>query len=1152
MTEAFGDSGNLPADHRNRVGALDPRRSVCVTAPAGSGKTELLSQRVLRLLACVEQPEEILAITFTRKAAGEMHHRIITALRAASSGERPPEPHKQLSWDLARDALAQNDARGWHLLQNPGRLQIQTIDSLCASLTRQMPVLSNFGAQPRISDRPESSYRLAIRQFLSRLEQEGPVAEAIAELLSHVDNHFGRFERLLITMLQRRDQWLLHLGTGADLTSARERLEATLESIILDVLTEMRIRLQPYAPELISLLDYAGGNIRWQHIESPIAELAGCVELPRDAVEAVAEWRSIVELLLTKSARPAFRKRLDKNCGFPTETEDGDKQRAKQLKQAMAEQLEIMSADTDLLKALGEFNHLPAPVYPEQQWRILQSLLRLLPVLVAELTLVFQQEGAVDYTQISMAALDSLGDTLTPTELALKLDHRLSHILIDEFQDTSSTQFRLLEKLTNGWAEHNDNNPDNPHTLFLVGDGMQSIYGFREANVGLFLEARKFGVNGITLADLPLTVNFRSDPAVVDWNNQVFTRAFPERENLARGAVPYEMAIAFRSATDAATVDVYGFSGDDAQMQEARHIADVIEQTQAQDSQGSIAVLVRSRNHLQPLIAELVRRKLSWNATEIDRLSSYACIIDLLTLTRAMHNLADRVSWAALLRTPWFGFDNTDLYWLLGRDAESAVLTLLREWREAEERLSGFARDRLARQVPLFVSAWQQRQRLPFREWIEGLWMALGGPAGLRDERELDMVASYFDLLEQYQAGGVIESLGEFERAMEQLYAQPQHVDSNLQLMTIHKSKGLEFDTVILPALARSPRSQDRALMMWREYLSVRGGDSGIVIGALPATGGDDAIYEYLRYEEAQGQGLENTRLLYVAATRAIKRLVLSFSTGVDEKTGEPKAPPKGCLLESAWVAVSEQVQWQAPVTVAAGQIDLAFTGDDKPYTSLARLSAAWKAPGWSFPNPLADYYPNAEFGGDNIPEFDSDQTAAAVGTVVHSIFEVLQQRGVGFWQQMSLPQRDSWLRALLINQNLNDSQLEEALPQVTGALENTLNDGRGRWLLSRSAGVDFAELAVSSVADMRVRHRVVDRICCDEQGTLWIVDYKTAAPGAGESRQQFVERQCQQYRGQLLDYRWHVAHLLPHSREIKLALYFTAIPLFKEIDPGQ
>ena len=129
-------------DAEERQAALDPTRSFIVQAPAGSGKTELLIQRYLKLLQSVEAPEQILAMTFTRKAAGEMRSRILLALQKAAAEPEPEREHEQQTWDLARNALLQDREKGWNLLLNPNRLQVQTMDSFCASLVRQIPILS--------------------------------------------------------------------------------------------------------------------------------------------------------------------------------------------------------------------------------------------------------------------------------------------------------------------------------------------------------------------------------------------------------------------------------------------------------------------------------------------------------------------------------------------------------------------------------------------------------------------------------------------------------------------------------------------------------------------------------------------------------------------------------------------------------------------------------------------------------------------------------------------------------------------------------------------------------------------------------------------------------------------------------------------------
>ena len=135
-------------DQAERARAISPTESFIVQAPAGSGKTELLIRRFLRLLARVDYPEEILAITFAIKAAAEMQGRVLAALEQARSGAVPADDSARQTIELAAAVLRRNAERGWELADNPARLRIQTIDALCARLTRQMPVLSRLGAQP--------------------------------------------------------------------------------------------------------------------------------------------------------------------------------------------------------------------------------------------------------------------------------------------------------------------------------------------------------------------------------------------------------------------------------------------------------------------------------------------------------------------------------------------------------------------------------------------------------------------------------------------------------------------------------------------------------------------------------------------------------------------------------------------------------------------------------------------------------------------------------------------------------------------------------------------------------------------------------------------------------------------------------------------
>ena len=163
------------ADQEARDRALDPRGSFIVQAPAGSGKTELLIQRFLALLSIVERPESVVAITFTRKAAGEMRRRVLAALDAAA-GPAPDAAHERRTWELARAAREHDQERGWNITGNPHRLEIRTIDSLCAALVRRMPWSSRLGPPPAVVEDAREIYREAARATVAMVEDDDATA----------------------------------------------------------------------------------------------------------------------------------------------------------------------------------------------------------------------------------------------------------------------------------------------------------------------------------------------------------------------------------------------------------------------------------------------------------------------------------------------------------------------------------------------------------------------------------------------------------------------------------------------------------------------------------------------------------------------------------------------------------------------------------------------------------------------------------------------------------------------------------------------------------------------------------------------------------------------------------------------------------------
>ncbi len=794
-------------DAAQRARAVDPTTSFCVSAPAGSGKTELLIQRYLRLLSRVERPEQVLAITFTRKAAAEMRTRVVEALQAARLSEPCDSAHQQVTRDLAEQALAADVRGDWHLVRDISRLNIKTIDSFCGGLTRQMPVLSDFGGQASLLDDATELYARAVAELFRRVEDDHPVAADLAALMLHFDNNWERLHSLLVAMLARREQWRRYVGVHREPEESEAYLVATVVDLVRGELTALSEILSPYGSELLDLLQYAAGNLG----QSPPPGWPGCE--PAD----IAAWRRLRGLLLTNSG--SWRRRLDKNMGFPAGKGVAAERKA-QLQDVVAELAQL----DGLEQRLADIGILPEINTGSDSWQLLVHLSRLLPQLAAQLLLVFQQEGAVDHNQVALSALQALGDDEAPTELALRLDYQIEHILVDEFQDTAINQYELIHALTRGWGEHNAVNPAAPRTVMIVGDGMQSIYGFRGANVGLFLKARLEGFNGVSLEHLQLRCNFRSDAGVVEWVNASFADAFPAEDDINRGRVSYTPATAVRPAGDEPAVGLHAFQGDDAVADEIDFVCRQIAEAFADPRCDTIAVLGRSRGHLQPVIAGLQQLAIPYSAQAMDSLAASPLVMDLLTLCRALASDADRLAWMALLRAPWCGLCLADLLHV-GRWGESPRFTPV--WSTLEDRalrqaLSTDGRARVEALLRLLGRARRQRDRLGLRAWIELTWLELGGPATAADTAALADAESFFQLLEQADQEGLGLDVEWLERRLQKQFMNGGEAGSKVQVMTLHKAKGLEFDCVFIPQLARVSRGDSRELLLWDEHSGLR------------------------------------------------------------------------------------------------------------------------------------------------------------------------------------------------------------------------------------------------------------------------------------------------------------------------------------------
>ncbi len=1094
-------------DLAQREQAIATDGSFCVSAPAGSGKTELLIQRYLALLARVERPEQVLAITFTRKAAAEMRERVLDALRDALADVPCASDHQRRTRELAGAALAQDAAHDWHMLRDISRLNIKTIDSFCAGLTRQMPVLSNFGGQASAVDDSEPLYEAAVQELYALLDEGHAVAADLRALLLSFDNNWQRLQDLLVSMLARRDQWRMYTGVHETPDESERYLAAVVADIVRDALAELATDFAPYSELLLDLMRYRARNLG---LTEPHA-------FPGTEPADLPQWRELRQMLLTKQG--AVRAQVTVREGFPADKSD----EAVTKKARMIEFLEEFGGFPEAVERVVALGRLPQMEAGAPSWQLVLHLSRLLPVLAATLLVVFRREGVVDHNQVAQSALQALGDQDTPTDLALRLDYAIEHILVDEFQDTSINQYELLEKLTRGWSEHNATNPDAPRTLMIVGDAMQSIYGFRNANVGLFLKARRDGFNGIVPVHLELASNFRSDAGVVNWVNDTFTAAFPAEDDISAARVRYRPAAPVRGHGEGPAVALDGFVGEDAQEREAESICARIAQCVAAGEKG-IAVLARQRSHLAPITTRLKALGIDYQAQDLDSLAHSPAVADLMTLCRVLAGDEDRLAFLALLRAPWCGLRLADLHAVanFGPEAPLAPLRHVLADTALDECLSEEGRTRIRHVRAALAWAEQARDRRDLRVWVESTWLRLGGPRAVVGALALEDVASFLELLEQAQAEGIGLDIDWLQRQVDRRFMSGGDGTCAVQVMTLHKAKGLEFERVFIPRLNGQPRADDGDLMLWDER-SV-GNRRAFLLAANDRSDAEaPTLYNYLRAQRKEKTRLENTRLLYVGATRAIRHLHLSAAISWDERKDEPRPPPATSLLHSVWPTFRDGMQLHRaePVTAPGREERL-----------LTRLAAG------SLPASVTPV--DAAPPGSNQPERADNHRDRAVGTVVHLALEQLAQRDE-LPPAPTVADRARW-RIALLAEGLWGDALAAALNAVCDNVDATLSgDGAGRWVLSNAHEDARSEWRLSTVdAEGEISDHIIDRTFIDrDTGVRWIVDYKTSRPREGEDWDAFAQHESELYREQLTLYRDVLQRY--GARRIRCALFFTS-----------
>ncbi|NYT38562.1 nuclease [Allopusillimonas soli] len=1128
-----------PSDSALRLAALDPQHSFLVQAPAGSGKTELLTDRILALLPTVGKPEEIVAITFTRKAASEMHKRLLDKLRLGLNEDPPDDPYRLGSWKLARAAMARDKEMGWDLLQYPARLGLRTIDAFCAHLVRAMPWMSALGGMPAFTDNAQAHYEAAAQATLAMADNE----PCVAALVEHLDVDLRAARDLLAQMLASRDQWLPLLSEGGEMDVLRHNLATSIETDLARLRAGMPDGwAQALAPALRHAAEVIAGKTGQD--AGPLGRWDG-TPFPAEAASLDA-WQALADALLTKQGLP--RRRVTAREGFEPKSP---------YKQGFQAWLNAVSEADAWVRTLHEIRVAPREGYSDSQEAVLGSLIQVLWLAAAQLQLRFAETGQVDFIEVSQRALNALGAADAPTELLLALDRSIRHILVDEFQDTSQTQIALLERLTAGWE------PDDGRTLFLVGDPMQSIYRFRKADVGGFLRVKEHGIGHIPVTALELSENFRSQGRIVAWVNDTCQPIFPAENHPGLGAIVYTPSVPFRDPESGPPMTFHPiWTHDERDAQDtSRQTEDLVVRLARQalednpDSDHPVAILVRARGHLAGIVHRLAQAGIPCRAVDLVPLKDRQAVIDLTQLARALSHPADRLAWLSVLRSPLCGLTLASLHSVCGDYPDAAVPDLLRAWMEgkappalalptgstigdgmpmaSEEpvtsdwgHLEASEARRLRMAAGVLLDDANDAGTVPFAAWLASIWRRLGGfdiyggPGDVADTERL------FRLIEQLSPYGNLDP-GELEQRVEQLFAAPEGSGRAVEVMTIHKAKGLEFETVILPGLHKMPRGDSQPLLMLEHH------EGALLMGPIKhrAARETDPVSAYLMTREKKRAAYEADRLLYVALTRARRSLHLIGEVGLDGEASV-KTPVPGSLLGRLWEHLGSPALPPADLRAP----DAAREASGRRWLARRRLD--------SLPQPDA---PVAEILNDKGEEAgikplvetrgvawnwrDDAGEEAVIGTVAHAWLERIGREGLSAWSPGRVHDCAPVFRRQLSRAGLPQPALDHAVEAIRDTLCATLSSARGQWLLQVAQA--YREW---SLLDISGRVSIIDLAISQENDWL-VVDYKTGRPQDGESVEHYADRMRERYRAQIERYCAHVTAL--DGRPARGALYF-------------
>jgi len=1075
----------LPIDHAQRILAINPKHSVLLSAPAGSGKTTVLEGRYMNCLLHANRPEDVLVITFTNAAAAEIRARICALLDDAKDTIIPladvaPEGSRELTMHLAQKVVLRDTEMSWNIVKCPSRLKIMTFDAYCGSLADQLPLLSGQFTQGQVEEDPSLIYREAILDLFEQLENEEAeleLREALKLLFAYSNFRLEDMVPYFTDLLGRRDQWL-PLISSFNFEDTVKAIQKYNQASLADL---------AQATQFVSFKGFVAALNELSGTESKLSWAEG-ITTADFSTDNLAPWKQLASLVLTQAG--TYRSKFTKREGFAAKTE------ACKLANAMLDDCKSFIPVETFVQA--RFLVGASALAGEKE--LIESVFIVLRYLVAYLQIEFKELAKKDFIEVALSAQKALGNEETGYGEAMLRQDSLSHILVDEFQDTSLSQIRLLSLLTQEWVDHNELNPNSPKTIFLCGDAQQSIYRFRGAEPGLFTEISNNKLfNNLQLEVLSLSSNFRSSKETVEFVNHVGSQVFPANGNVVTGDAAFVEACAHdQDLRGCVSFDLFDIETPEAEVQA------IVERTKAllaNTEDDSIAILTPARTAITEVIRGLSQAGVEVAGCDIDMIAKKESVNMVVQLVRALWHEGDSVAWVALLRSSLCG-----LSWADSHTLSQYMQTEHCTYRTALMSCGGISSDGVKRISLLKTALLNLDANQDLASDLVGrtlaAWKMLSGHKYL-SEADVADVNRVFDALRACCKGGELIGVDHFNRKLKRLFATSDQ-NSRVSVMTIHKSKGLEFDHVILAGLSHAKPSGNKPLMTF-----LRLGDC--LIPSALSRDGEAGSYELMRFIGNQQQDNELKRQFYVATTR--QKSTLSLFIPVKVKDDGRFVPKSNTLISKIWPALGKYI-------MSANFVSLAPSphAEESVITQDVRMVADADEMVKAMPEKML-VAERCVDDGLNHAEFSlAEQWRAVEGTVIHSLIETIVKNKIVKVDEF-LTEKQKGIRALLIKKGYPVDHIGEGLANVMGDVSRVYQSDTTRKVLLDIADTGLSEQRYTRDQGAFTVNKVLDLIYVHGDTTI-IIDIKSNRMNKGESITAFKSRLIKTHLEQLLSYR--------------------------------